>query len=42
MPATSPAKIDSSGNPGTGELGGSPMVPIVTTRVVDVVVVVDV
>jgi hypothetical protein len=37
-PATSPAKIDSRGNPGTGELGGSPMYPVVTARVVDVVV----
>ena len=31
--------MDSSGNPGTGELGGSPIVPVVTTKVVDVVVV---
>jgi hypothetical protein len=41
-PATSPAKIDSTGNPGTGELGGSPMNPVVIARVVDVVVVVRV
>jgi hypothetical protein len=31
--------MDSSGNPGTGELGGSPKVPVVTVQVVDVRVV---
>jgi hypothetical protein len=30
--------MDSTGNPGTGELGGSPIVPTVTSRDVDVVV----
>jgi hypothetical protein len=34
--------MDSTGNPGTGELGGSPIVPTVTTSVVDVVLVVRV